>query len=150
MEERYFNAIYWTNKKAMKLAYNKHHHQFDKAGYPYFAHVLHIAERMNTEEETIAALLHNILEDTEVSQKEIEDLGFNQDIIEAIKLLTHKNYIPYMEYIENLKSNDLARKIKIQDLKHNLDTSRIDSNITDLDLKRIEKYNKALKYLEND
>lgn len=135
-------------KKAMNLAYIKHHNQFDKAGYPYIAHLLHIAERMSDEDTTIVALLHDILEDTQVKEKDLEELGFSKNIIEAIKLLTHKKYTPYMEYIQKLKNNDIAKKVKIQDLKHNLDTYRID-DIKETDLKRIEKYKKALELLES-
>lgn len=135
-------------KKAMNLAYIKHHKQFDKAGYPYITHLLHIAERMSDEDTTIVALLHDILEDTQVKEKDLEELGFSKNIIEAIKLLTHKKYTPYMEYIENLKNNDIAKKVKIEDLKHNLDLSRI-NDIKETDLKRIEKYKKALELLES-
>lgn len=149
IEEVYFTMLYSQKiKKAMKLAYDKHHGQVDKDGYPYFAHVLHIAECMNEEDEVIVALLHDVLEDTKTSEKDLEKLGFDKNVIEAVKLLTHERYIPYMEYIENLKNNDIAKKVKIQDLKHNLDTSRI-SFITESDIKRVDKYKKALQLLES-
>ena len=97
--------------KAMQIAYKAHHGQFDKSGVPYIFHPIHLAEQMETEEECIVALLHDVIEDSCMT---IGDLAteFSDNIIQAIKLLTHDDSIPYMDYIRNLKSNPLAKKIK--------------------------------------
>lgn len=136
-------------KQAMSLAYNAHKGQLDKSGYPYIAHPLHLAESMNDEASTIVALLHDVVEDTEVTFEELENMGIKTDIITALKLLTHDKTVPYMSYINEIKSNSLARKVKIADLKHNSDLTRF-NNVTEKDLKRAEKYKAALVLLENE
>ncbi len=135
-------------KRAMNLAYKAHFGHFDKSGYPYIAHPLHLAETMTDEKSTIVALLHDVVEDSEVTFKDIEELGFDLEVIEALKLLTHDMELDYMDYIVNIKSNDLAKVVKIADLKHNSDLSRLE-NVTPKDLARVEKYKKALRFLES-
>lgn len=135
-------------KRAMNLAYRAHAGQSDKNNYPYIAHPLHLAESMNDEASTIVALLHDVVEDTEVTFGELENMGFGADIIAALKLLTHSKGVPYMTYINELKCNSLARKVKIADLKHNRDLTRLD-HVTEKDIHRAEKYKEALKVLEN-
>ena len=138
--------IYTKNtKKAMNIAYNAHRGQNDKSGVPYVFHPFHLAEQMETEDECIVALLHDVVEDTNVT---VEHLAteFSDNIILAIKLLTHDDSIPYMDYIRKLKSNTLARKVKLADLEHNSDTTRLE-NPTEKDIKRWEKYREAKEIL---
>lgn len=136
-------------KQAMNLAYCAHDGQSDKNNYPYIAHPLHLAEGMSDEASTIVALLHDVVEDTKVTFGELENMGFGADIITALKLLTHSKDVPYMTYINELKCNPLARKVKIADLKHNSDLSRLNS-ATEKDIQRAEKYKEALENLENE
>lgn len=136
-------------KHAMNLAYCAHDGQSDRNNYPYIAHPLHLAESMGDEASTIVALLHDVVEDTKVTFEELESMGFGTDIITALKLLTHGKDVPYMTYINELKCNPLARKVKIADLKHNSDLTRLDS-VTEKDIKRAEKYKEALKVLESE
>lgn len=139
--------IYSENiKKAMNIAYQAHKNQVDKNGYPYIAHPLHLAEQMTTENTAITALLHDVVEDSDITLFDLENYGFDTEIIKAVKLLTRQNNITYKEYIEKIKTNDIARTIKIADLKHNLDMTRLD-NITPNDIKRAEKYKKSLAFL---
>ncbi len=133
-------------KKAIKLAYKAHQDQYDKADLPYINHPLHLAEGMKDEYTTIAALLHDVIEDTEITVDELAK-EFPSEVIDALKLLTHQKDIPYMDYVAKIKSNDIARAVKIADLKHNSDLSRLD-NISDKDLERIDKYQKALDLLK--
>ncbi len=135
-------------KKAMLLAYNAHQNQFDKGGVPYIYHPIHIAEQMNTETECLVALLHDIVEDTNLSFKDLEK-EFPKEVIDILKLLTHNKNIDYLEYIKPIKNNPIARKVKIADLIHNSDKTRL-NNITQEDITRINKYKKALEYLLND
>ena len=134
-------------RKAMIIAYNAHMNQFDKAGVPYIYHPIHLAEQMETETECIVALLHDVVEDTDVTFKDLEK-EFPKDSIEALKLLTHDKKVDYMEYIKAIKKNDIAKKVKIADLIHNSDETRLE-NITLKDISRKEKYKKALDILEN-
>lgn len=133
-------------RKAMIIAYNAHINQFDKAGVPYIYHPIHLAEQMDTEFECIVALLHDVVEDTDVTFEELEK-EFPSEVIEILKLLTHDKKVDYMKYIEEIKKNPIARKIKIADINHNADESRLDK-ITLKDVARRNKYNKALEYLK--
>lgn len=131
---------------ALKIATEAHKGQVDKAGVPYINHPLTVASLVDTEEEKIVALLHDTIEDTNITEQDLIDYGFPNEIVEAVKLLTHDKNVPYMDYVAKIKDNELARKVKIADLTHNSDLSRL-KEITDKDKKRYEKYQKALLYL---
>ena len=132
-------------KKAMKIAFDAHQGQVDKAGIPYIYHPIHLAEQMETEEECIVAILHDTVEDTNLTFEDLEK-DFSSTIIEALKLLTHEESEPYIDYIMKIKDNQIARKVKLADLNHNSDTTRLDT-LTEKDIKRNEKYKGALKIL---
>ena len=104
-------------RKAMKIAYNAHINQVDKSEVPYIYHPIHLAEQMNTEIECIVALLHDVVEDTDVTFEQLKQ-DFPEEVIEALKLLTHDKKVDYMEYIKAIKKNDIAKKVKIADLIH--------------------------------
>lgn len=131
---------------ALKIATEAHKGQVDKAGIPYINHPLTVASLVDTEEEKIVALLHDTIEDTNITEQDLLNYGFSNKIIEAVKLLTHNKNVPYMVYVAKIKDNELARKVKIADLTHNSDLSRL-KEITEKDKKRYEKYQKALLYL---
>ena len=139
--------IYTTNtRKAMILAYNAHLGQFDKSGLPYIYHPIHLAEQMETEEECIVAILHDTVEDTNITFEQLER-EFSQPIIEALKLLTHSDNEDYFEYITKISQNDIATKVKKSDLLHNMNLERLDV-VTEADLLRKLKYEKAYSILE--
>lgn len=132
-------------RKAMIIAYEAHKNQVDKSGVPYIYHPIHVAEQMDTENECIIALLHDVVEDTNVTFKQLEEV-FSKEIIDILKLLTREENIEYDEYIKRIKNNSIACKVKIADLTHNLDKTRLDF-VTEIDVKRNEKYKKALQIL---
>lgn len=113
---------------------------------PYVFHPFHLAEQMNDEDTTIVALLHDVVEDTDIGFNELIEMGFSNKIIEALKLLTHDDSVPYEQYIDMIKSNDIARAVKLADLRHNSDLSRLDI-IDEKALKRSEKYKKSIATL---
>ncbi len=129
----------------MVIAYEAHKNQVDKSGVPYIYHPIHVAEQMDTENECIIALLHDVVEDTNVTFKQLEEV-FSKEIIDILKLLTREENIEYDEYIKRIKNNSIACKVKIADLTHNLDKTRLDF-VTEVDVKRNEKYKKALQIL---
>ncbi len=134
-------------KKAMKLCFDAHKEQFDKSGMPYVFHPLHLAEQMNDEETTIVALLHDVVEDTEYTIEDLAKMGFEKNITDAIALMTHDDGVDYMDYVRMIKENPVARAVKLADLKHNSDLTRLDS-IDEKALIRREKYLKAITLLE--
>ena len=134
-------------KKALKLCFDAHKEQVDKSGVPYVFHPFHLAEQMKDEVTTVAALLHDVVEDTDISFEDLEKQGFSDEIINALKLLTHDENTPYMEYVGEIKKNSIATKVKLADLRHNSDLSRL-SVVDEKALKRREKYQKAKAILE--
>lgn len=134
-------------KKAMKLCFEAHKDQVDKSGLPYVFHPFHLAEEMQDEQSTVAALLHDVAEDTDLSLEQIAEYGFGEEVMVALALLTHGDGVPYMEYVAAIKQNPIARAVKLADLKHNSDLSRLDE-ISPKALERREKYLQAIALLE--
>ena len=134
-------------KKAMKFSYKAHKDQVDKSGLPYFHHPLHLAEQMDDEDSTVVALLHDVVEDTEYTLNDIKGMGFGDAVLEALRLLTHDPSVPYLEYVRAISENPIASKVKIADLEHNSDTTRLNHEPTETDIKRLEKYKTAQKIL---
>lgn len=134
-------------KKALKVSFEAHEEQKDKNGIPYVYHPFHLAEQMDTEAETIVALLHDVVEDNrDYPLQRIKDMGFSDEVIEALELMTHDDSVPYMDYVSKLKSNPIARKVKLADLRHNSDLSRLDT-IDEAAIERLKKYKEAYEYL---
>lgn len=139
--------IYTANtKKALKLCFEAHKNQRDKSDIPYVFHPFHLAEHMEDESTTIVALLHDVVEDSDSTFDDLRKEGFSEEVMDALQLLTHDPQIPYMEYIQKIKSNPIASKVKLADLKHNSDLSRLDV-ITHKDLQRVKKYQEAIELL---
>jgi (p)ppGpp synthase/HD superfamily hydrolase len=134
---------------ALRLCYEYHKGQKDKAGAPYFLHPISVALKVTTESEKITALLHDTIEDTELTLSDLRLLGFSDEIIEAVGAITKDPNEDYFEYIYRVKNNPIATAVKIADLKHNSDLSRL-SEVTDKDRRRAAKYRKALKILVSE
>lgn len=139
--------IYTPNtKKAMKLCFEAHKDQKDKSGLPYVFHPLHVAEQMPDEKTTVVALLHDVIEDTSCSMQDLREMGFDEDVLDALALMTHDSSVPYMDYVRKIKDNPIARTVKLADLRHNSDLTRLDE-INETALKRVEKYKAAIQLL---
>lgn len=133
-------------KKALKIAFAAHENQVDKGGIPYIFHPYEVAQQMTTEYEICTALLHDVIEDTDVTAADLRAAGFPEVILKALLLLTHDETVPYETYIQAIKANPLARTVKIADLTHNGNPNRLD--IIDEKAKaRFQKYAEAKKYL---
>lgn len=128
------------------MASIKHYGQKDKANKPYFFHLLYVMNNLDDLNAKIVGVLHDILEDTDITINDLFKYGFSEDIVIAVEILTKSKNQKYMDYIENIKKNYIATKVKLIDLKHNMDLTRL-SEISDNDLKRTIKYIKAYKYL---
>ena len=138
-------------RKAMKIAYEAHKDQVDKNGDPYIFHPINLAEQMDSEEATIIALLHDIVEDTDWTFEDLAQQGFSNEIINALKLLTHNKETAYLDYVWEiaLSTNIYAKKVKLADLKHNSDLSRF-SVVDEKTLGRVDKYRKSIEILEHN
>jgi len=135
-----------TNK-AMKLAYTAHHGQVDKSGIPYIFHPYHLAEQMDDEYSTCVALLHDIVEDTDVTLEELTAI-FPKDVTDAVALMTHKDGELYLEYVKRISTNPIAKKVKLADLRHNTDETRLENADEATVAYYREKYRKAFEILE--
>lgn len=133
---------------ALKLALKKHEHQTDKSNRPYILHPLHIMETVDSDDAKIVAILHDIIEDTDVTEKMLLDLGFEAHIVEAISTLTKSHDEDYFEYVKRVAKNPLAKEVKLADLRHNMDITRL-KTLKERDLERNRKYQIAYHYLIN-
>ena len=135
-----------ATKKALKLCFEAHKEQIDKTGMPYVFHPFHLAEQMSDEETTVCALLHDVIEDTDYTLVDLENMGFSKTVLEALALLTHSEDVPYMDYVKLISENKIARAVKIADLKHNSDLTRLDT-VSEKDIERSKKYAAAVEIL---
>lgn len=138
--------------KSMQIAYSAHHGQMDANGVPYIFHPYHVAEQMTDEVTVCAALLHDVAEDTEIT---LDDLAkeFPPEVIELLRKLTHDPDEDYYDYIMRIKSDPRAKAVKLADIAHNSDLSRIvdDSAVTAEKIERWKnKYEKAYKMLTEE
>ena len=134
-------------KLALKLCFDAHKEQLDKSGMPYVFHPFHLAEQMTTEETTIVALLHDLVEDTDYTIGDLTDMGFDEVVTDAIALMTHAEDVDYMDYVRAIKDNPVAKAVKLADLRHNSDLSRLDV-VDEKALQRREKYLRAIALLK--
>lgn len=134
-------------KKAIKFCFKAHCDQLDKSGMPYVHHPFHLAEQMQDEETTIVALLHDVCEDTKYTLEDIKkEVCDDEKIIDALALLTHDPDVKYEIYVAAIKSNPIARAVKIADLMHNSDTTRLDK-VDAKAIERLKRYREAYKML---
>lgn len=129
-------------EKALVIATKAHVGQFDKNGVDYIEHPKKVASYVETEEEKIVALLHDVVEDTDITLDFLKKEGFGEEIIKAIDVLTKKFIQSEEEYYNLIKKNELAKKVKIADLKHN-------SMIARYNKPTIQNIDKCIHYLEN-
>ena len=131
-------------KKAARIAYDAHQGQVDKSGMPYIFHPYHLAEQMDDEDATCVALLHDVVEDTDVTLEELAR-DFPPHIVDAVRLLTHDPAASYPDYICAIKGSPLATKVKLADIAHNSDETRF-AGCVDISLESLERRRK--KYAE--
>jgi (p)ppGpp synthase/HD superfamily hydrolase len=135
-------------ERAIEIAVSAHKGAVDKGGQPYILHPLAVMMSLKTDAEKIVGVLHDVVEDTDWTFEALKQEGFSEDIIEALQSVTKSDSDSnYLDFVERAKANAIGRNVKIADLKHNMDVSRI-SSISDLDIERMEKYRKSLEILE--
>ncbi len=140
-----------TLEDAISIAALAHKGQTEKAGARYILHPLRIMMKMKTELEMMAGILHDVVEDSD--QWTIDKLrkrGFNDEVLEAVKCLTHGEGESYEDYIERVQTNRIARRVKLADLEDNMNIMRIGTDLKEKDFKRLEKYHKTWLKLKED
>lgn len=136
-------------QQALAIAKDAHKGQVDKAGVDYIQHPLFVASLVEDELAKTVALLHDVVEDSDWTLEDLRMEGLPEEVVQAVGILTKKRNENYEEYILRVKQNPLARQVKLADLKHNSDLSRL-ANVTDRDRKRVAKYQKAISYLSEE
>ena len=131
---------------ALAIARKAHAGQVDKAGVDYIQHPLYVASQIKTEQEKAVALLHDVLEDSDITAADLLAYGLSNEVVTAVQTLTKKKGQSYQDYLEKVKSNNLARVVKLADLKHNSDLSRL-KTVSNTDYERVKKYKNAIRYL---
>lgn len=141
-------------KNAVKIMFEAHRDQVDKSGLPYVFHPWHVAESMTDELSAAAALLHDVVEDTDMTPDDLRARGIPEPVLEALALLTHEDGVDYDAYVDRIATNAIARRVKMSDLQHNMDLTRMAPADPDEDaLQRVEKYQRnyeKLKRLEEE
>ena len=138
-----------TVEDAVSIAPRAHRGQKDKAGAPYLLHPLRMMVRMDTEAAMMAAVLHDVVEDTEWTLDRLREAGFSDEVLEAVDCLTHREGESYEEFVKRVRTNPIAREVKIADLEDNLNVRRIDQ-IGPRDLERLEKYHRAWRVMTGE
>ena len=136
------------SEKAYEIAKKAHLGQVDKAGEDYIKHPEKVASFVNSDEEKAVAYLHDVIEDTELTLEDLREYGFSEEVLEAVDVITKKKGQDYQTYLNSVKENKLARVVKLADLRHNSDLTRL-INITEKDIERKEKYQKAIDFLNS-
>lgn len=139
-----------TLGRAISIAAQAHQEQKDKAGAPYILHPIRMMLRMNSDVEMMAAILHDVVEDTDWTLDGLRQEGFSEEVVQAVECLTHRDGETYDQFLERVTSNPIARKVKLADLEDNMDVKRI-QHLVEKDIERIKKYHqhwRALKKIE--
>jgi len=136
------------SEKAYEIAKRAHLGQVDKAGEDYIKHPEKVASFVKTDEEKAVAYLHDVIEDTELTLEDLCEYSFSKEVIEAVDIITKKRGEDYQSYLNSVKKNKLARAVKLADLRHNSDLTRL-IKVTEKDIKRKEKYQKAIDFLNS-
>ena len=134
-------------ERAIALAVDAHAGQTDKAGATYIRHPLRVMRHMETPQERVVAVLHDVIEDTEYTPAMIED-EFDEEIRDAVEALTKRDGESYSDFVERAAANDLARKVKIADIEDNMDLTRL-SQVSEKTVERQVKYHKARQQLRD-
>ena len=136
------------SEKAYEIAKKAHLGQIDKAGEDYIKHPEKVASFVNSDEEKAVAYLHDVIEDTELTLEDLREYGFSEGVLKAVDVITKKKGQDYQTYLNSVKENKLARVVKLADLRHNSDLTRL-IDITEKDRERKEKYQKAIDFLKS-
>lgn len=134
-------------EKAIEIAVQAHKGQKDKSGQPYILHPLRLMMQMKTETEKIVAVLHDVIEDTSVTLRDLQGMGFSEEVIKAIDCLSRREGEVYADFIENISKNKIAKTVKIADLEDNMNVRRL-QGLSDNDLGRLKRYLKSWRRLQ--
>lgn len=127
-------------ERAIQIATEAHKGQFDKSGKPYILHPLRVMLRMNTPEQMMAGVLHDVVEDTSWTLTQLREEGFPEEVVQAVDCLSRRESESYDQFVERLLPHPIARKVKLADLEDNMDIRRLSGSLSDKDVDRVNRY----------
>ena len=133
---------------AIKIAAEQHYGQLDKSGQPYIIHPISVMMKMDTIEEKIVAILHDVVEDTAISIRHLIDMGFSNIVVDAINSISKREFEKSESYYDRVISNRIATKVKMADLEHNMSFPRL-LTVTKKDLERVKYYHEKWLMLKD-
>lgn len=135
--------------KAIYIAAREHLGVKDKGGNAYILHPMRIAMRLRTNDEELMsiAILHDVIEDSKLTFEDLLNEGFSERVVAGLRLLTHQKGVSYDDYIDGMRGNRDALRVKREDLRDNSDITRL-KGVTEKDLKRMEKYQRSFIKVE--
>ena len=133
-------------EKAMQIAIKVHNGQVDKGGNDYINHPIRVSENCSLDDDKIVALLHDTIEDGDITAEYLIMQGFPHDIVDAVLSVSRNKDEGYFDFILRCKANPIGRRVKIADLKDNMDITRL-NELTEKDIERLKKYHKSYKIL---
>jgi (p)ppGpp synthase/HD superfamily hydrolase len=138
-----------TIERALQIAAEAHEGQKDKDGQPYILHPLRVLSGVDGDEAKIVAILHDVVEDSTVTEADLRNEGFSETVMAAVNCLTHGKGEPYADYVIRCSKNDIARRVKLADLEDNSRPSRaiLRPDRIEPDLARLRRYLLAYKFL---
>ena len=134
--------------KALGIALDAHSGAVDRYGNPYILHVIRVGMAGKSPEEIITGFLHDVVEDSEWTITQLSALGFPDDILTAVECLTKREGEEYSDFVSRSATHPLARSVKMNDLKDNLNLLRVKGDLSENDLQRLNKYLRAIEFLE--
>ena len=138
-----------TLERAILIAAQAHLGQRDKGGAPYILHPLRMMMRMESEDAMMAAVLHDVVEDSDWTLEQLRAEGFSEDVLQAVDCLTRRDDESYDEFVARAQANAIARRVKIADLEDNMNVKRI-GEMTPKDLARIKEYHRAWRAITQE
>lgn len=147
MTPKEFQQIY---NKALEIAFEAHKGQLDKGGEAYIMHPIRVSQKCKTSQAKIVALLHDVLEDSNITTTQLHELGIPDEIISWVLILTKEPNKVYKTYIAKVGNFDITTEVKLADLEDNMDISRLHEELTEKDYIRLRKYKKAYEYLKGN
>ena len=136
-----------TLEKAIALAVKVHQGQVDKYGRPYILHPLRVMFRLDTELEQIVGILHDVVEDSEVTFDDLRQMGYSNEVIAALDGVTRRSDETYAEFVERSLAHPVSRRVKLADLEDNMDLRRLPGEMTEKDFERLSRYRRAWERL---
>jgi len=134
--------------RAIQLAARIHAGQKDRYGKPYILHPLRVMMNVKTDQEKIVAILHDVIEDSDLELKDLTEEGFSSKVVDAVECLSKRDGEAYQDYIKRVLPNPLARTVKLADLEDNMNLERVD-HLEEKDYQRFARYHLAWLVLKN-